>query len=51
MNIANYKIKSSKELLTSQGGAILFGEFLSRIGFYKSAAIPGGKFSGMNKGF
>ena len=36
MNIANYKIKSSKELLTSQGGAILFGEFLSRIGFYKS---------------
>ena len=45
MRIANYKIKASKELLTSQAGAILFGEFLERIGFYSSLSsympLPG----------
>ena len=45
MRIANYKIKSSKELLTSQSGAILFGEFIEKIGFYKSVdshmSLPG----------
>ena len=45
MRIANYKIKSSKELLTSQAGAILFGEFLGSIGFYSSLSsympLPG----------
>ena len=45
MRIANYKIKSSKELLTSQSGAILFGEFLESIGFYSSLSsympLPG----------
>ena len=45
MRIANYKIKSSKELLTSQAGAILFGEFIEKIGFYKSLdshmSLPG----------
>ena len=45
MRIANYKIKASKELLTSQAGAILFGEFLESIGFYSSLSsympLPG----------
>ena len=38
MNVANYTIKSTKELLTSQGGAILFGEFLEKVGFYQSVS-------------
>ena len=33
--IANYKIKASKELLTSQE---LFGEFLEKVGFYQSVS-------------
>ena len=45
MRIANYKIKACKELLTSQAGAILFGEFLESIGFYSSLSsympLPG----------
>ena len=45
MRIANYKIKACKELLTSQAGAILFGEFLGSIGFYSSLSsympLPG----------
>ena len=36
MRVANYKIKASKELLTSQSGSILFGEFLEKVGFYQS---------------
>ena len=36
MRIAKYKIKSSKEKLTSQSGLILFGEFIEKVGFNAS---------------